>query len=1024
MGRHDRWLRWGGAGVVAVAAGALAAGTVASPAAEFGVALTVQESAGVDRKGEPISGGVPLPRGMFDRGQAFALQTAEGRGVPCQVTPLVVETDGTVRWILLDFQDDVAAGQTNAYVLRAAGRAVAPAGGLKVEEGPGGVTVDTGKVRFTVSREKPFGLFDSVRLGDRAVVTGGVASYDQMQGREGWDDAAEWKPRKYAAGPPETLKVWYAGPMRVTVEAAGHFADDPLGAGYRAWITAWAGQSRVRVKYSLANSNPDQRTAILVRRSTVELKLASGEGAMVGAGKPIAAQGGGVDSPRAARGPPGGGLARGQGGRRWRGALGKHRAKDLPAGWIAAGEGGPFVCDVLFATNPARRLAAGKGRLALEGIAERFEVPRDPKAQRAQPWMAEGFWLYDCSHHTSEYLFDFAPAGDAAALDALARAARSRLWVRAPGEWYSACDVLGTGRFGTVADEKACYEKWGWTFKDKQLPDASAPVPGAFVASEDNHYESEADSVQGLLLMYLRTGQRGWFDLGEGWARYHMDLQAWRTDGWRWKDGAIWFPSGGPQGNKRVRADWNFRWGPDWDKRKGNADCIDLWRHSRSKSCYCHFYGSGLADYYCLTGDRDALEAAIDDVEQKDDEFRRHGKFAPGTSAIGSIRGFGRGFEVMTRVLMADPGNVFVADLCHLSARTLWESPLLDERGFHASRIGGGFGGMPVKDLSANVRRWMDEQGIRFTETGGTVDTLAKGDQAWQVRCFGGTWQHIYVQNGADLYARWFDDEDMRDFTIAFAEMSCRFMLSPKCHQTWYYTYFDVPDLGMVFDPWAFDHAATVDGEGCVHSGWYTRFFPDACARGYSWTGDRGLLEKAKAFWYYGSKREYQTKGLRGGKDEIGMFAGHVPPKDDQVLSTSRLFWEASHPRKDAEPPAAVEDLAVRRFGGGRAEVRFTAPADAGGGGVARYQVKVAGLPIVPYEAWEYARDIGTKRNWWRRSTARASRCRASRGRRSVSRSRPCRAARRSTLPCGVSTPRATGRPCRTWRRPRCVPRP
>ena len=76
-------------------------------------------------------------------------------------------------------------------------------------------------------------------------------------------------------------------------------------------------------------------------------------------------------------------------------------------------------------------------------------------------------------------------------------------------------------------------------------------------------------------------------------------------------------------------------------------DCTDLWRAARSKSCYCHYYGSGLADYFCLTGDPDALAAAIDNVEQKDDEFRHFKQYEPGKSAVGSIRGFGRGFEVM-----------------------------------------------------------------------------------------------------------------------------------------------------------------------------------------------------------------------------------------------------------------------------------------------------------------------------------------------------------------------------------------
>ncbi len=964
-------IRWG-SGLVASAGMLILVSAVT--AAEFEVGLSVQESAGVARRGEPISGGVPLPKGVFQPEQHFALSKEDGTEIACQVSPLVVETDGKLRWILVDLQDDVAAGGTNKYVLRAQKSSLTTASVLKLDDGPEAVTVDTGAIRFTLSKNKSFGLFDSVGVGGKVIVSGGQVSYVQMQGRQGWDDRAGWRPKKLVAGPPETVKVYYAGPLCATIEVAGHFGDDPLRAGYKAWITAWAGQSRVRVKYKLCNSNTGRYTAIPVARSTIQLRLpGETKNVTLGAAQPLSAGSEGwihqglllhhayQDIAGAVKAGSGDEVL-------WTG----NGPKDRPAGWIAAtgAAGTVFVCDQLFSTNPARRLAVGDGKVVLAGIAERFEGPKDQKFNRdrriGQPWQSDGFWLYDCSHHTSEYLFDFAAPSDTATLDRLAKAARNRLWVLAPGEYYSRCQVLGIGRFGTLEDEQACYKKWGWSFQPEQVPSRTEPMPGAFVAREDNHYESEADSVQGLLLMYLRTGQRGQFDLAEAWARYHMDLQAWRTDGWRWKDGAIWFPQGGPQGNRRQREEWNFKWGPDWGERKDSPDCADLWRLARAKSCYCHYYGSGLADYFCLTGDPDALAAAVDNVEQKDSEFRRSQQLTPGKSAVGSIRGFGRGFEVMVRVLQADPQNQFVRDLCRLSAKTLWQSPLLDERGFHCSRIGGGFGGMSAKQISPKVKKWMDANGIKLTMTGDTVDTLSKGQASWKVRCMGGTWQHVYIQNGADLYARYFDDEDMRDFTIAFAQLSARYMLSPKCHQTWYYTFFDVPDLGMVFDPWVFDHADTRDGEGCVHSGWYTRFYPDACAKGYSLTGERHLLEKAKEFWYYGSKRRYQTRQLSGGKNEVGLFAGHTPPKDDTVLEVSRLLYEASHPRRDDQPPAAITDLQVKLLDGNRAEIRFTAPADAGGGSVARYQLKSSELPIVPYQQWDYARDAGKRRNWWR----------------------------------------------------------
>ncbi len=939
----------------------------------FALPLTVQESAGVTRKAARVSGGVPLPPGRFAKDQPFALHRAGGAELPCQVTPLVVHTDGTLRWVLLDFQDDIAASGTNTYVLRAAKPTARGPRGLQVSQVGGDVSVDTGKIRFVIAKYRPFGLFDSVSVGGRAVIAPGKLTMTCLRGRTGWNDPAKWQPRRFAAGPPETIRAWHAGPQRVTLEVTGAFTDDELKTGYQAWITAWAGSSRVHVKLKLRNSNPEQYTLALVARAALELRLAEAtRGVQLGAARPL-------------KTGPGGWIHQGLYlHRTWQDIAGSVKAgngsqvlwtgngpKDAPAGWIAAtGSRTVFVCDRLFATNPARRLAAGTNSLTLEPIAERFEGPVDRKFKKdrrvGQPWGSQGFWLYDCSHHSSEYLIDFDAPADAAALASLARASRNRLWVVAPGEHYSTCEALGTGRFGTLADEIACYRKWGWAFADKQLPRESTHRPDHFVDWEDNHYESEADSVQGLLLMYLRTGQRGWLDLADAWARYHMDLEAWRTDGWRWKDGAIWFPSGGPQGNRRVRTKWNFAWGPNWGDRKGSIECADLWRQGRGKSCYCHFYGSGLADWYCLTGDPDALVAAIDNVEQKDSEFRQYRKFTPGKTAVGSIRGFGRGFEVMMRVLQVAPDNAYVRDLCRLCARTLWSSPLLDERGFHCSRIGQ----MPAKNLSAKAKQWMDRNGVKIITRGSNIESLSAGGKTWKVRAMGGTWMHVYIQNGADLYARVLgnDDsaEDMRDFTTGFAHFSARYMLSPTCHQTWYYAYLDVPEFGRIYDPWAFDHTDTRDGEGCVHSGYYTRHYIDACTKGYSLTGEAGLLTAAREFWHYGSKRRYRTKQLNAGRDAVGMFAGHRPPKDDTVLAASRLFHEVARPRRDAQPPKAVTDLRVRLLPGGKAEVSFTAPADAGGGKVVRYQVKAAALPIVPYEQFDYARDVGRKRNWWR----------------------------------------------------------
>ncbi len=925
-------------------------------AAALEIPVSVEEPAGVARRRGPVTSGVPLPRGACRAGQAFRLFDS-GREIPLQTTPLVVTPDGFLRWVLLDFQIDLGAGETKRLTLKT-GDGSRPETTIQVDEDDDAVAIHTGPLRFAIHKSKPFALLDLAAWGDaKAPPLAGPGAIEVVEAKTG---------RRHRAGKPRRVTLEYRGPLRVTVRVDGAYEPAPDGPpgggdaprlGYITRVTAWAGRADLLVQHILANSNPEQVSHVTLKSATLSLAHALGAETEALAGA----------SGIAARPADGGSV--------WihHGKVGRHAdacraGTGAKTGWTGADAGGWLVAragdrailvvDRDFAGDPPRRLAADAGRIAIDYVGAKFGPGR------GEPFRSDHFWLYDLSHKTAEVRFDFAPAGDFAAL---ARAARARLRAFAPPDWYARCDVFGVGPFGTLEDEKAVYRAWGWSFADKLLP-KSAPDPGAFVRWEDNHYESEADSAEALLLMAIRTGQRGFLDQGEAWARYHANLHAWRTDGWTYDDGAIWFPQGGPLGSRPARrkaaieyAKWN----------KGSGDDRELWRLVQAKACYCHFYGAGLVDWFLLTGDRDALEAAVDLAEQKNSEFRKHRNFEPGTSTIRSTRGFGRGFYVVTHLLEAVPDNAFVADLARLCRDVLARCPNLDERGFAPSRIGTGFGGFdPKKHIPPGMKAFMDREGIAMDAKGVLTD---QAGNRWPVVCLGGTWQHAYVQAAAERYARAFGDEDMADFAEAFGRFAARFMMSEQCGQTHYYTYMDVPRKGEAWDRWRFEpeHTATKDGVGCVHSGWYTRFFPDAMARAYSLAGDPALLARARDFWDRGSKRRYRTKAPFAGPDAVGAFAGHRPPKDDSVLSTSRLFYEWAHPRKDAKPPVAVRDLAVSDVGGGKATIRFTAPADAGGGTVARYQVKCATLPIVAYGDYDFARDDGTKRNWWRATNLR-----------------------------------------------------
>ena len=910
-----------------------------SLAEAFEIPVNVEEPAGIARKAEPVSGGIALPPEMFKPG-TIELALFEGNiPLPVQVSELVVGPKGFVRWVLLDFQLDLKANEIKTLMLKT-GRPAIPNRPLKVTDTANVVRVDTGRVAFEVSKNKPFSLLENVRVNGKETVDSGRISYV-----DGLND------KRYFTDVPRLVRLHYAGPMRVTIEVRGKFKDDQATQlSYCTYITAWANRSDILVKHSLINSRDDKRFLAKIKSSRIELiPTKTGRPIVVGADKPVKINGRGE-------------VLLHQG-------LEEERNKELASakltqagrvlwsgrgarGWIS--NGSLWVADRLFRTDPPRLLGVSSdGTVVLDAAPPLFEGQKKEQTIRGRPYACQDDyrWLYDCSAHCSEYRIDFDASADDGALATKANAAAARVWAFAPGRWYSQCAALGVGKFGTLSDEKTCHAKWSWTAGTE--PDHQ-PNPWRFVGWEDNHYESEADSAEGLLLMFLRTGKRGFFDEAEAWVRYHTDVQAWRTEGWLWKDGGIWFPQGGPPGNRPVREKANRDFA-HWNK--GTDADRTLWRLAMAKSCYCHFYGAGLVDWFCLTGDREALLAAIDNCETKWDEFTHYRNFTPGKTNLGSTRGFGRGFYVAVRTWMVQPNNRILQKLVNLCRDTFVHLPeqYLDERGVYAV-VGNNY---PKRYLTDGIKKFMADNGITVDDSGTFRD---RAGSSWKWRDIGGTWMLAYIHNACNLLAEQTGDEDLMDYVIASGHFTAKFMLSPVAKQTWYYTALDIPRKGDIWDEWKYDGQKRNEfGEGPRHSGWYTRFFPDCSAQAYSWTGRKQLLEKAREFWSFGSRRRYQSRKLTLRYS----FATHRPPKDDSVLSTARLFYEHSHPRRDTQPPAAIKGLTVRRLEGGRAVVNFTAPAGVGGR-VTRYQVKVAKIPILPYEEWDYCRDSGRRRNWWR----------------------------------------------------------
>ena len=264
---------------------AIAFATTEARAEAMRVPLTVREWSGIARAHEPVTAGVPFAPGALRDVSALAALNEKGERIPAQFTVTAKWPDGSVRWLLCDFQASVGANGAAEYALtegptdrslrserrlrpvaEAVSREPAPLAGetpLRLEEDEGKYTVTTGPLRFTVLKQG-FDLLHEVwvdRDGD------GTFSDDELMASSGPDlGLALLGPGgegRYTSGHGEVTEttVEYRGPVRIGLRVRGTLKD-ARGSGelrYTARIEAFAGQSYVRTTVTLENPNAGGR---------------------------------------------------------------------------------------------------------------------------------------------------------------------------------------------------------------------------------------------------------------------------------------------------------------------------------------------------------------------------------------------------------------------------------------------------------------------------------------------------------------------------------------------------------------------------------------------------------------------------------------------------------------------------------------------------------------------------------------------------------------------------------------------
>jgi chitodextrinase len=216
----------------------------------FQVELTVDERAGVSRTETPLTAGVPLPKGVL-----FSDQDAQIGGVPAQFTTLSRWQDGSVKWLLCDFQADVGAYGRSTYYL-AGGLGNTSDTPLMATEDADSIVVVTGPLKFIVSKMN-FNLFQRLWLDLNE--DGQFASEEEMISPHSEDGALvtdDFGNRFYSSLDGDvSVVVEEVGPLRLVILAQGWHRDESgqRKLDFTVRIHALSGKSFLRVFYTFYN---------------------------------------------------------------------------------------------------------------------------------------------------------------------------------------------------------------------------------------------------------------------------------------------------------------------------------------------------------------------------------------------------------------------------------------------------------------------------------------------------------------------------------------------------------------------------------------------------------------------------------------------------------------------------------------------------------------------------------------------------------------------------------------------------
>lgn len=207
------------------------------------IPIIIEETSGISRVNEPVSVGIPLPKGFVYDISKLRLFNSESQTVPLQALALTSWIDKSLKWILLDFQVTLQANRTIHYYIHSQDTTELTNNHptISIIKNKDSIVVNTGPAKFFLNT-KFFKVFEKVEVDGKDLLKESKIVLTDGRGRE------------YE---PEINRVFFEteGPLRTTLKIEGCINDSKgsVLANLYSRVSFFAGSGLIKLDYTISN---------------------------------------------------------------------------------------------------------------------------------------------------------------------------------------------------------------------------------------------------------------------------------------------------------------------------------------------------------------------------------------------------------------------------------------------------------------------------------------------------------------------------------------------------------------------------------------------------------------------------------------------------------------------------------------------------------------------------------------------------------------------------------------------------